>query len=231
MKQRSFSTASAESDDSFSDRDSVFDVGSHQASDDGTDLSDIDGDADDGSELHNGNAFPPEHYLRMEEEFDGDRVARKRYAPRMIKQLDGIEWRWNKYAPLLFPLCYTTNSLRYCEFTGRDPVHAMHDISINKTSAFFRWIMRQTTGHEGRKLPGLKSFYSLELYWKEFRLVYRRLTNKRIDRELDDKMLTVGFPSPLTSPEAYHYRLGRQRTCGGVWPKFSATGKQMYVNG
>ncbi|KPM43730.1 hypothetical protein AK830_g2836 [Neonectria ditissima] len=106
MKQRPFSAAPAESDDCFSDQDSVFNVGSHQVSDDGTDLSDIDGDADDGSKFYNGNAFPPEYYLRLEEEFDGDRVARKRYAPRTIEQLDGIEWRWNEY----------------CAYTGRDPV-------------------------------------------------------------------------------------------------------------
>ncbi|KND86183.1 hypothetical protein TOPH_09202 [Tolypocladium ophioglossoides CBS 100239] len=175
MKQHDFPSTSVESDDSFSDRDSVFDAGLNQLSDDGTDLSDIDGDADDGSKLHNGNAFSPEYYLRMEQEFDGDRVADKRYAPRTTKQLDGIEWRWNEY----------------CKFTRRDPVHTMHDISINTASAFFRWVMKQTTGYKGRKLPGLKSFYSLELYWKDFRLVYRRLTKKRIDRDLDDKMLNV----------------------------------------
>lgn len=61
---------------------------------DPTDASDADSDSNDACPV-GGNDLPPEFFLQMQED-SGDEDANKTlYADSTIKQLDGIEWRWN----------------------------------------------------------------------------------------------------------------------------------------
>ncbi|KAM0369167.1 hypothetical protein ACHAPY_011187 [Fusarium culmorum] len=181
MTQRSLQSISlAESDDSVSlyEDDSVFDSDNNHTSDIDTNLSeasDIDLELDDTACLPGGSDLPPEFFLRMEDDFKEEDADDTAYADGTTRQLDAIERRWNTY----------------CEYTKQDPKHCMQQISLSKINAFFHWLFAQKTGAGERRLPGIRSSYTLKQYWKEFRLVYERETKKKIDPVLNRRMRRI----------------------------------------
>ncbi|KAK7398665.1 hypothetical protein QQX98_011954 [Neonectria punicea] len=178
--QRYQFTISDESDDSSSQHDgnSVFDNDGDQASDgtsDSSNVSDVDVDSDDPSDLYGGSTLPPEFFLQMQDDFDEEDAGETAYSEGTTRQLDGIEQRWKIY----------------CKFTKQDPKHCMHNISLAKVNAFFHWIFTRKHGLDGRSLPGIKSASSLKQYWKDFRLVHERETKRKIDPVLNRKMRNI----------------------------------------
>ncbi|RKK77497.1 hypothetical protein BFJ71_g16737 [Fusarium oxysporum] len=148
---------------------SVFDTNKHQLSDIETDLTSQSG-AESESESYICN-LSPDYFLQIEDESD-DEADQTAFSAATLKQLDGIERRWNAY----------------CNFTNRNSKDCLQKLDYQKTKGFFTWICIQKTGVGGRRLRGLKSASSLKQYWKFFREVYWRETNKRIDDVLKRKM-------------------------------------------
>ncbi|VTT72992.1 unnamed protein product [Fusarium fujikuroi] len=149
---------------------SVFDTNKHQLSDIETDLTSQSG-AKSESESYICN-LSPDYFLQIEDESDDDDADQTAFSAATLKQLDGIERRWNAY----------------CNFTNRNPRDCLHNLDYQKTKGFFTWICIQKTGVGGRRLRGLKSASSLKQYWKFFREVFWRETKKRVDDVLKRKM-------------------------------------------
>ncbi|KAH7173122.1 uncharacterized protein B0J16DRAFT_405383, partial [Fusarium flagelliforme] len=56
----------------------------------------------------------------------------------------------------------------YCKYIKQDPKYCMQDITLSKINAFFHWLFAQKTGAKERRLPSIRSSYTLKQYWKEF---------------------------------------------------------------
>jgi hypothetical protein len=88
-----------------------------------------------------------------------------------------------------FDLENTLIPCRYCKFIGKP--QTFDTVTLGDMSSFLRWMMNQRRGHGGRRLCGTKLSTSLEIYWKQFRLVYERATGRKIDGQTTRQMHTV----------------------------------------
>ncbi|TWU70445.1 hypothetical protein ED733_000228 [Metarhizium rileyi] len=114
----------------------------------------------------------PNDFLQIEKDSSNDIMSRGGYSKNTLKNIDGIQWRWNKY----------------CEFTKRNPDTCLQSLDYGMTKGFFNWICKQKTGVNNRRLSGIKSANSLGLYWKQFRMFYEREIGTKLDSALGRRM-------------------------------------------
>ncbi|KAJ4307349.1 hypothetical protein N0V88_000733 [Collariella sp. IMI 366227] len=159
--------------DSWSTYEDVFDAEHADAAGYETDLTDAnDGDVEDAAALLDGNAHPPEYYIRALEAFDESSFDAQDYAPTSTLLLDRVEEQWNNY----------------CAYIRRDPHACFESVSVKLLYMFFDWLLNQKQGKNGRRLRGTKKKSSLGTYWKVFRLVYERVMTQKLDAKLNRQM-------------------------------------------
>ncbi|OCK73812.1 C2H2 finger domain protein [Lepidopterella palustris CBS 459.81] len=150
-----------------------------------TDLTDVDEDAIEDDKMSDVQITdegylqwqdrPPEYYLAHAEEVNKSDVVRISYADSSTLQFNGIEEQWRQY----------------CVYLGKDPIKSFDAITTGDMSSFFRWKLSRQRGKGGRKLRGTKVSTSLETYWKQFRLVYKRATGRDISGDMTHQMHEV----------------------------------------
>ncbi|KAL9084485.1 MAG: hypothetical protein Q9165_008058 [Trypethelium subeluteriae] len=125
--------------------------------------------------LFSDNIRPPEYYQALVDEPDKSGDAQQQYSEGSTVLLDGIEDHW----------------FRFARYIQRDPQKILQSLSLNILESFFDWRLSQRIGKGGRRLRGTKIKNSLSTYWKVFRLVYERATDKKISGEITRGMHKV----------------------------------------
>lgn len=75
-----------------------------------------------------------------------------------------------------------------------EPKACFESVSVGMLYQFFDWFLNQKVGKGGRKKKGTKKQSSLGTDWKQFRLVYERVMEKKLDPKLNQRMHKVKDP-------------------------------------
>jgi len=150
----------------------------------------------------------------MAEEFDETEDAKEDYSLGTTNLLDRIEGQWFQYVRsclLLEPLSVLT-VCRFCEYIRKDlgteikekRKVAFQNVDAGILKSFFDWLLAQKRGKNGRRKCGTKYKSSLNSYWKQYRLVYERATNEKLNGQLNRVMHRV-LTSKTVLNDMAHY--------------------------
>jgi hypothetical protein len=74
----------------------------------------------------------------------------------------------------------TGPTCRYYQYIKKESLIAMQELTPYIIKAFFAWLLNQYQGKGRRRVKGLGSKDSISMYYKYFRLAYKRATGRKI---------------------------------------------------
>ncbi|KAI1345775.1 C2H2 finger domain protein [Xylaria sp. FL0043] len=125
---------------------------------------DVEADYDD--PLFDGNAYPPEYYLRNIQNTNDNMFKQKQYSAKTLKVLEYVKQQWIRF-------CLTV--------LKTDWMASLKKICIRVAIQFCNWQLHQKLSKSERAKPAVKKHNTLRCFWDRFRLVFELCMGHKID--------------------------------------------------